>query len=408
MGVAMAGATATDQADEAKTRSWGLPDVGPALILAAFSVLLLTLPYRQGIPNLPPFEVASLAALATTLPLLLVRRLPELCLTLAMAGYLWYLSLEPQQISGPSLAVYVALFGVGAFGRSRRKRAVQVVVILALEAYIAVHVLGAASALGVDVWLVLFATVSYNVLICVAAVLMGDWYRQRKLYEEELDRRARQLERDRVERERRVVIDERVRIARELHDVVAHHVSLMGIQAGAARTVLHDAPERSIELLTSIEDASRRAVDEMRRLLGALREDATEGGVDRRPNLAQLDGLLDSARKTGLDATLEIRGSARPDLPDTLDLSAYRIVQEALTNVIRHANARRVHVVLSYLPAALEISVEDDGRGGAMAGRAGRGLVGMRERAALFGGTLSAGPGADGGFRIDAHLPVAS
>lgn len=384
---------------------WGLVDLGPALVLAGFSLLLLTLPYRQGLPNLPPFEVAAVAALATTLPLLLHRRFPDAVLLLATAAYLWYLALDTQQISGPSLAVYVALFSVGAFSRSRWKNATRLLSIGAIVAYIVLHVAGVAATIGSDVILVLIASVSYNLFISGAAVVMGNWYRQREVYEHELDRRARQLERNQLERERRVVHDERVRIARELHDVVAHHVSVMGIQAGAARTVLDESPARARELLASIEESSRRAVDEMRRLLSALRDDGTADSADRPPRLGELDRLIASARDTGIDATIEIHGDARTDLPETVELSAYRIVQEAVTNVIRHASAPTLRVDVTYAADAIDLRIENDGPV-SRASTAGRGLVGMRERAALFGGTLDAGPIPAGGFLVRAHLPI--
>ena len=177
----------------------------------------------------------------------------------------------------------------------------------------------------------LVASVTYNAFLYAASWLTGDWYRQRELYERELHRRARQLERERLDRERRVVRDERVRIARELHDVVAHHVSLMGIQERAARTVLDDSPTRTRELLGSIEASSRRDIEEMRRLLSALREDTAPDSSDRPPNLGQL-GDYDRVGEGGRPrCDLDDPRRPRSDLPETLDLSAYRIVQEALT-----------------------------------------------------------------------------
>jgi signal transduction histidine kinase len=390
-----------------RRRFSGLVDLGPAFVLAGFSVVLLGLPYRQHLPSLPPFEVGAVAALATTLPLVLRRNYPELVLVVVGVSYVWYVELQTQQLSGPSLAIWLAIFSVGAYGRSRWMTPVRALVALGLSGFVALHVLSAAPTLGGDLPFVLLASVSYNAFLYAASWLMGDWYRQRERYEQELDRRARQLERERLERERRVVRDERVRIARELHDVVAHHVSLMGIQAGAARTVLDDSPTRTRDLLGSIEASSRRAVDEMRRLLSALREEATPDSADRPPNLAQLGTLMESARAAGLDATLTIRGAHTSDLPETLDLSAYRIVQEALTNVIRHAAARHVQVLVTYSPMSLDLRITDDGRGnGAEGPTGGRGLVGMRERTALFGGALKAGPQQGGGFAVEAHLPI--
>lgn len=385
-----------------------LVDVGLALALAIFSIALLGLPYRQHLPGLPPFEVAAALTLATTLPLIVRRTWPEICVSVITIAYLGYVQLATQQISGPSLALWIALFSEGAYGRASLRRPVRALVVTGLLGFIVAHVVLAGASLGPDLPFVLMATVSYNAFIYGLAWLMGNFERQREIYERELDLRARALERDRVERERRVVRDERIRIARELHDVVAHHVSLMGIQAGAARTVLDRSPERTRDLLVTIEGASRRAVDEMHRLLSALRDEASPEAKERPPNLAQVEELIESARSAGLEATLSVRGQAPSDLPETVNLSAYRIVQEAITNIIRHAKATHAWIEIDYRADAIGLRIRDDGRGHDPNGvTGGRGLVGMQERAALFGGILRAGPINDRGFLVEAELPIA-
>jgi signal transduction histidine kinase len=195
-----------------------------------------------------------------------------------------------------------------------------------------------------------------------------------------------------------------VRIARELHDVVAHHVSLMGVQAGAARLVMARDPDKATDALTSIETSSRQAVEELHRLLGFLRQGEERDELAVRPGLAQLPGLLARMRDSEVAVELSVEGDERP-LPPTVDVSAYRIVQEALTNTLKHAEASRVEIRLRYGPGELDLEVVDDGSAPAATGvGTGLGLIGMRERAALHGGKLIAGPGPGGGFAVRAKL----
>ena len=201
---------------------------------------------------------------------------------------------------------------------------------------------------------------------------------------------------------------ERVRIARELHDVVAHHVSMMGVQAGAARVVIDRDQGRAKEALSAIETSSRQAVSELHRLLGFLRQDGDEDGLAPQPGVAQLERLVASMSDTQLAVDMTVEGEART-LPQMVDVSAYRIVQEALTNTLKHARASHAEVHLRYWPDELEVEVVDDGRG-ARNGKAhrdgGLGLIGMRERAGLHGGTLSAGTAPSGGFAVRVRLPT--
>jgi signal transduction histidine kinase len=220
-------------------------------------------------------------------------------------------------------------------------------------------------------------------------------------------RRARELEHEREENARRAVFDERVRIARELHDVVAHHVSMMGVQAGAARVVIGRDPAKAKQALGSIEGSSRQAVTELHRLLGFLRQAGDPDALAPQPGLGALSGLAARVSDAGVAVEIRVQGEQRP-LPATVDVSAYRIVQEALTNTVKHAGASRADVHLRYWPDELELEVVDDGRknGASRSTPGGLGVVGMRERAALLGGELTAGPAAGGGFAVRVRLPT--
>jgi signal transduction histidine kinase len=222
-----------------------------------------------------------------------------------------------------------------------------------------------------------------------------------------LAERTRQLERERGATARLAVIDERVRIARELHDVVAHHVSLIGIQAGAARLVLDRRPEKAGETLAAIEASSREAVREMQRLLGFLRQDRDDDPLAPQPGMGQIETLVAQMRTAGLGVTLEIGGTVRP-LPPSVDLSAYRIVQEALTNALKHAGPTAATVGIRYGDRALELEIADDGGAAppAAAVDGGNGLIGMRERVGLLGGELHVGQRPQGGFAVRARLPL--
>jgi signal transduction histidine kinase len=220
--------------------------------------------------------------------------------------------------------------------------------------------------------------------------------------------RATQAERGREENARRAVFEERVRIARELHDVVAHHVSMMGVQAGAARVVIDRDRIKAKESLTAIEASSRQAVGELHRLLGFLRQAGDQDDLAPRPGLSQLPRLAAIMTDSDLAVEVSIEGEER-SLPPTIDVSAYRIVQEALTNTLKHSAASRADVRVRYWPGELEVEIIDDGRGAtALSGTSpgGLGLIGMRERAALHGGQLTAGPVSGGGFAVRVKLPT--
>jgi signal transduction histidine kinase len=240
----------------------------------------------------------------------------------------------------------------------------------------------------------------FTILPIVAMVLLRGAVRGRQLRAEALAARAELLERHASD----AVLEERARIARELHDLVAHNVSVMVVQAGAERHALSGEQAETRETLAAIEQSGRQALAEARRLLGMLRRDGEPDALEPQPGLEQLGTLVEHVRRAGLPVGLTVDGEAAP-LPAGLDLCAYRIVQEGLTNALKHAGAgARAEVRVAYAPEALEIDVRDDGRGGAVDG-AGHGLIGMRERVALYGGELAAGPRPEGGFGVHARLP---
>jgi signal transduction histidine kinase len=239
----------------------------------------------------------------------------------------------------------------------------------------------------------------------------GRALRHRKLLTEELAEKTARLEADHEERSRRAVAVERRRIARELHDVVAHNVSLMTIQAGAARRIVDRDPAQAEEALDVVQQAGREALTEMRRMLGIMRPGDAAPELAPQPSLSGVAELVERARDAGLPVELSVEGDPVP-LPTGIDLAAYRILQEALNNTIEHAGRASARVVVHYHPDALELEISDDGRGPALSGSApvarpgGHGLVGMKERVALYGGELETGRRRGGGFRVRARLPL--
>jgi signal transduction histidine kinase len=240
----------------------------------------------------------------------------------------------------------------------------------------------------------------------LAAWLLGAYVRTRREYLRAVEERAAQLEREQEANARRAAAEEQARIAREVHDVIAHNLSVIIVQATAADEVFASDPADAQRAIRTIGSTARRALDELRHVLGASGQ---QPALTPQPTLGGLDALLEQVRAAGLDVELEIVGERR-ELPPALELSAYRIVQEALTNTLRHAGAKHATVTLRFDPEAVSVTVVDDGSAQATAGSdngRGRGLIGMRERVTTFGGQLEAGPADGGGFRVTARLPVA-
>jgi signal transduction histidine kinase len=240
----------------------------------------------------------------------------------------------------------------------------------------------------------------------VAVVAVGGVVRNRRAYLREAEERARIAERGREAEARRRAIEERLRIARELHDVLGHNISLINVQATAALHGLRREPERAEDALTAIKQASKDTLREMRATLGVLRQVDEAAPVTPAPGLARLDELTSGIAAAGVEIRTEVEGDPRP-LPAEADLAAYRIVQEALTNVTRHSTATSALVRIEYGDGAVTVSVENDGVSASTAPSAdGSGIRGMRDRAKTLGGTLDAAPRPDGGFKVRAHLPL--
>ena len=346
-------------------------------------------------------DVVSPVLLALqTLPIARRRRKPILVLVITGVAITIYSSLGYPDSVG-SLGVFAAFYTVAA--NEPRRRAV--IAATATAAGILISFVGYASAHTVADAV---SSLGSTYLLFGLAWVMGDNIRVRRAYTVQLEERAAQLEREREERATQAVAQERARIARELHDVVAHHVSVMVVQAAGARRVLEKDPALARDALEAVEQAGRTALGEMRRMLEVLRAD--EAGIGPQPGLGDLDRLVGQVREAGLPVELAIEGRDRT-LPAGMDLAAYRIVQEALTNTVKHAGRATARVTVRFENDALDIEVSDDGRGAAApllerTVEGGHGLIGMSERVALYGGELETGPVFPGGYRVHARLPL--
>jgi len=255
-----------------------------------------------------------------------------------------------------------------------------------------------------------------GLVFVVAAWFVGDSVRARRTYVAGLAEQAAQRQRETEERAQRSVAEERLQIARDLHDVVAHSLSVIAVQSGVGRHVIDTQPAEAKRALAAVEATSRSALDELRRMLGVLRRDDGErAALAPAPGVGALDPLMQQVRTAGYPVDLDIRSTAVRTLSPGVEQSIYRIIQEALTNVVKHAGPARVHVEIRDDGDALVIEVNDDGRGlsrpptgptGEDGTEAHHGIVGMRERVALYDGSLSVGPRPDGGFRVFARLPL--
>jgi len=247
-----------------------------------------------------------------------------------------------------------------------------------------------------------------SAVVIIAAWMIGVAVREQRAYTAGLREQAERRVQAQLAEGRRAATEERLRIARELHDVVAHSLSLIAVQAGVGSYVAGARPEEAARALASIETTSREALREMRWLLGVLRDDSA--GTDLAPahGLADVGQLVAGTAEAGVRVQLEIRGTQRP-VPPGVGLAAYRIIQEALTNVVKHAQTTASRVLVTYTDDALCLEITDDGRGAradAVAASGGHGIAGMRERASLFGGELHAGPLPGRGFRVGVRLPL--
>jgi signal transduction histidine kinase len=342
----------------------------------------------------PQVPVTALMVVAVAIR----RRVPATAFAMTVVAGLWQLATTVP--SGADLSVLVMLYTVAAY-RPRR---------LSVPA-LATCIFGVG--VGAAVW---FPPPNHRLItdllvglffggICVLVWVLGDSMRYRRGYYAALEDRAARLEAERDAQAKIAAAAERARIARELHDVIAHHVSVMVVQADGAGYALRSDPATAETALKAISGTGRQALTEMRRLLGVLRTAGDQPGLTPMPGLSELRELLDQARSAGLAVTYTLAGTPR-ELPDGAELAAYRVVQESLTNTRKHAGlAASAAVTLRYEPDGLTVEVTDDGMATTSGEPAGHGLAGMRERIEMYGGTVQAGPLPGGGFRVLARLP---
>jgi signal transduction histidine kinase len=395
-----------------------LADVLLVLVVGLIQVLGCWASERIGhSPDWRPLDAWAYLLLAAGPAVLMLRRrwpLGVLAVTLA-CGLVYAARTYPE---GPSqLAVYPALWTV-ALTLPRRTAWLAATVTAVAVAAAELFLYGDTMFDGEPL---------YAAVTVFAAMWWGEAVRARRAYVAELRDRAERAERTRDEEARRRVDEERMRIARELHDVVSHTIGVISVQAGVAAHLLHRRPDKAADSLAAIRQASDEALGELHAMLGVLREADSDGGrapLTPAPGLAELDVLVTQAAGAGVEVTVSLEAESRR-LPSAVDLACYRVVQESLTNVVRHAGASRAEVTVTHHDGQVVVEVTDDGRagsGGVRGGRAGppdgpgngngagsgQGILGMRERARALGGSLEAGPRPGGGFRVQATLPVAA
>jgi signal transduction histidine kinase len=374
-------------------RAWrAIATLDPRLVDGALAVALAVGAAVQLLLEGPQRPLSVVSALGTGLPLAWRRGFP-VAAHLAQIAFAVLGARQPVTIG--TLAVFIGLYSVAVYARWRWAAPVVVVV-----GGLVLLVVVPASAQTVPSWASVFVGGS-------AIWLVGKTVRENQARADVLAERAERLERERELTTRLALAAERQRIARELHDVVAHSVSVMVVQAGAARTLLTRQPPRAAEALLAVESGGREALEELRRLLGLLTDAEAEPPLAPQPGLGQLDRLVERVGQAGLPVDVRIAGTPRP-LPAGLDLTAYRIVQEALTNALKHAGGAACDVLVEFDERELRLEVVDAGGSpGATTDRgAGRGLLGMQERVAAYGGELSAGRRPEGGFAVRARLPL--
>ena len=367
-----------------------------ALIVAAAVEAALEVAFRRDAPDAPRSTLwfAVPATAAVVLPLLARRRFP-----FAAPAAVWLVAAVLSFIDGRLVVftVTASVAGMAAavlLGNVRNEVQARLGLLIVVGGSAVVVADKPDHATGELVFIPVLFAIGW---------LAGFALRERGAQAEAAEERAAQAERERDIASRLAVAEERARIARELHDVVAHAVSVMVLQVGAVRHGLPEAEDR--DALESVEHAGRTALTEMRRLLGAMRSDGESAELAPQPGLDDLHPLLEELGRAGLPVQLHVEGERYP-LPRALDLSAYRIVQEGLTNALKHAQAAEAEVTVRYRAEELELEVRDDGRGSADSDGLGHGLVGIRERVKIYGGEMTAGTPAEGGFVLSARLPL--
>ena len=379
-----------------------LADVTLAVALAALAAITgvaLVAPRAQVAPPSTPVIVAWAVALAA--PLVLRRRWPLLVLAVTTLHFTRYWAVGQVNEIASWVILGVAVYSAAAYADRRRARWMCGACLLWLIGSGVVLSARAGPIGAVEV----AAIAMFDALPFLLAWPLGAMMRRLREYRVVLEDRNRQLDQEREVNARRAVLEERVRIARELHDVVAHHVSVMGVQAGVARRLFDRDPPEAVAAIGSVETASRQAIADLQQLVGVLRRQEEGDDLAPQPSLQRLPELVEHMRQTGLPVKLTTTGESQ-QLPAGVELSAYRIIQEALTNTLKHAGPAQAAVTVRYDNGAVEVEVVDDGQGPppARQGTGGKGLVGMQERVRLYGGRLEAGARPGGGFRVYAVL----
>ncbi len=337
-----------------------------------------------------------LLALAMSLPLAIRRPAPLLTVTLVAAAYVTLLRVTPTAVNEYFMTVIIILIAAYTAGHHPDRRRAVIGGLIVLLASCGEVMIEDPTALTEYIFII---------LIVGAAWAAGLGMEQRERRASHLLDQAVTLRHERDSAAAIAASEERARIARELHDIISHHVSVIVLQAGAAGEVMDSDPGRAKDSLEAIQVTGRQALVELRCLLGVLGEESEPASTSPQPGLQQLPTLIDTLRRTGLPVDLRIAGTPAT-LPPGVDVSAYRIIQEALTNVARHAGPAQATVAVTYDEEAVVIEVLDTGHGPTVPVRSGRGLVGMKERVALHAGRFEAGPGATGGFAVRVWLPL--
>ncbi len=380
---------------------------GPLLIDGVTTLVVFALIAEQMITKRPqpgqhPTTILTwLLAAACCAPILSHRRFPRASVAVCLAAVALYA--VGRYPAYPGYAVFVLIVGVALHSDER-------VSVPALFA--SAVVLGVAVDLQPAKIAILATYIASEV--CIGLAWLVGWNeRRRRARLTELHARAERLEREREEETRLAVSQERLRIARELHDVIAHSMSVIAVQSAVGNHVIDTQPAQARQSLAAIEATSRSALTEMRRLLGVLRQEGEpRGSLAPAPGLADLSALVAQVQDAGLRVWINVEGE-RGLVPPGIDLSAYRVIQEALTNVIKHAGSATATVVISYRDDAVTVEIANQAPAAPGArvpgpGMTGHGIIGMRERVAVFGGEFAAGPGPDGGFLVRACFPVAA
>jgi signal transduction histidine kinase len=379
---------------------------GPVLIdgitaLVVFALIAQQLITKHLLPGQHPTTVLTwLLAVLIVAPILTHRRFPRASVAVCLSAIAVYAA--GRYVAYPGFAIFVLTFDIALHSEER---------IAVPTLFASAVVIGIAVDLQPTKVAVLGTYIASEIFVG-GAWLAGWTLRRRRARWAELQARAERLEREREEEARRAVTEERVRIARELHDVIAHSMSVIAVQSAVGNHVIETQPAEARQALAAIEATSRSALTEMRRLLGVLRQDGEpRGSLTPAPGLADLATLAGQVQDAGLKVWINVDGQRGP-VPPGIDLSAYRIVQEALTNVIKHAAAASASVTIRYRPDSVTVEITDQGAGPVPAqvpaprAGSGHGIIGMRERVAVFGGEFAAGPGPDGGFRVRACFPI--